>query len=170
MQIKVEAVTKEPRSYNGQVNWGVKLPGDGGWITFYREQPPKRGDTLDVNITERRGKDGKIYKDAFPVMPPLVELAKQPGQDNGTQPQPKVQQITWDDYREAAKAIHSLALEFEPDIPTTADEPGTYIDRAPARVGFINKALEHYVYGKFIVPKDDDGYVAPDDGDDTIPF
>ena len=83
-QIKVEAVTKEPRVFNNQVQWGVKLA-DNTWVTLYREAKPNKGDTLDVNINERRGKDGKTYRDAFPVMVPLTQQAglEKPKAGNG---------------------------------------------------------------------------------------
>lgn len=163
VQIKVEAVTKEPREYKGQKNWGVKLPGNAGWITLYREKQPTRGEVIDVNITERRGNNGVSYKDAFPVMPPLapepVEVKAAP------------KQITWDDYREVAKAAHNLALVLEPDEYTSEERLTALVrtDRSPARMAFVNTALIAYSNGKFIVPKEDDEYVAPSE-DEGAPF
>lgn len=81
--IKVEACTKEPRIWQGKTTWGVKTP-DKGWVTLYREQKPDRGEEIDVNITERKGKNGMIYVDAFPVMPPLaVQAGIEKPKENG---------------------------------------------------------------------------------------
>lgn len=170
--IKVEAHTKEPRVWKNQVQWGVKIQ-DGSWVTLHREKKPEKGETIDVNISERKGKNDMIYVDAFPVMPPLVQAIQQPAQQNGAEPvtPKKDERLTWDDYREVAKAAHNLALVLEPDEygDEIAGKALMRTDRSPARMAFVNTTLIAYSNGKFIVPKeDDDAYVPPED--DIPPF
>jgi hypothetical protein len=159
VQIIVEAVTKEPRIFKGQTQWGVKLPGNGGWVTLYREAKPAKGETIDVNITERRGNNGQSYKDAFPVMPPLapepVEVKAAP------------KQITWDSTREFIKAAHNVALVLEPD--EIDDGNAVRTDRSTARAAITNTLVIAYTSGKILVPDEADEYTPPP-ADEGAPF
>lgn len=128
VQIQVEAVTKEPRIFKGQTQWGVKLPGNAGWVTLYREAKPTKGEMIDVNITERRGNNGQSYKDAFPVMPPLA-----PQTDKETPSKPlfnqfimaeafdfwvmKVNELQWTDDAKASVLCSLLIATADKRIP-----------------------------------------------------
>lgn len=178
--IKVDAVTKEPRIWQNKTTWGVKRP-NGDWVTFYRDKKPERGEVLDVNITERNVK-GRIYVDAFPVMPPLAppEMIS----SNGTGP--KVDDTwSWDNGKKMpwegcivfAKAAHELALELEPDkigpetdVDGNVMSTGVTVDRSTARAAILNTLMIAYTGGKILVAKEEDDYVAPAVDDDIPPF
>ncbi len=170
--IKVEVCTKEPRIWQGKTTWGVKTP-DKGWVTLYREQKPERGEEIEVNISERKGKGGMVYVDAFPVQPPLaVRAGLEKPKENGAK------QITWDDYRNLAEAAHELASKLEPDEIKTYPfgEDGNdkeshllKVDRSTARAAILNTVMIAYSNGKFTVPKEEDSYVPPPE-DDLPPF
>lgn len=71
------AVTKEPREYQGKKSWGVK-DDHGQWWSLYVEQQPKRGDVFEVETKERTGKDGRVFRDAFPKAQPQAQAAPEP--------------------------------------------------------------------------------------------
>lgn len=175
-KITVEACTKEPRVYKGQVQWGVKLPGNGGWVTLYREKRPIKGEVIEVNITERQGYNGgPTYRDAFPVMPPLapVEKDKETAGQGDKEAEKKDERLKWDDVRAIAEAAHEMAMKMEPDLKDVepTEEGNRYamtVDRSKARIALVNTILIAFTSGKFIVPEVDD--MAPPADTDDVPW
>ncbi len=178
--IKVDAVTREPRIWQGKTTWGVKNP-NGEWVTLYREAKPAKGETIDVNITERNVK-GRLYVDAFPVMPPLAPPETTSSNGNGpkaddTWSQNSGKKVPWEGCIVFAKAAHELALELEPDsiraieLSDPNDSPGTIatIDRSTARAAILNTLMIAYTGGKILVAKEEDEYAPPPE-DEGAPF
>lgn len=110
MIITVDAVTKEPRVFNGQQQWGVKLP-NGEWITLVCGFRPSKGQQFDVAIKEKQGNDGRVFKTATIIAPapapaPQEQMpASQRGLTIGqpplsptAQPGPLNVKIKWDDW------------------------------------------------------------------------
>jgi len=112
--IIVDAVTKEPREYKGRKKWGVK-PVGGDWLSLYCDFKPERGQNFSVNITETKGKDGRIFKDAEIIGPapgvppppppqtPSVEAQFNQLKHNG--------KISWDDWTLAIRLIWDIVQD-----------------------------------------------------------
>jgi hypothetical protein len=168
MQITVEAVTREPRVFQGKTQWGVKLPGNGGWVTLYRDAKPVKGEVIEVNTTERHGKNGMVYVDAFPVMPPLAPSSNgaapthTTAADDTTWNNNTGKKVSWDAYRAMAEAAHELASKLEPDakrLGPNDDGMETFIslDRSTARAAILNTVMIAYSNGKiYVLAVDDD--------------
>ena len=77
MLITVDAVTKEPRVFQGQQQWGVKLP-NGEWITLQCGFRPAKGQQFDVAIKENQGKDGRVFKTATIIAPAPAQTPQEP--------------------------------------------------------------------------------------------
>jgi hypothetical protein len=181
VQIKVEAVARQSKVFNKQTTWGVKLAD--GWITLYRDAPPSKGDVLDVNITSRQDRNDpeKIWRDAFPVMPPLAppETISNNGagpvatKPDDTWSNNSGKKVPWEGCIVFAKAAHELALELEPDELDPGDQGDSArirTDKSVARAAILNTLMIAYTGGKILVPKDEaDEYVPPAE-DDIPPF
>lgn len=149
--ITVDAVTKEPRVFQGRKQWGVKLP-NGDWLSMECDFQPQRGQNFDVAIKET-SKNGKTYKNATivgpapsaqpappPAPPSLEAIAKEAF--NQLKPAsyalPPNGKISWDDWVSVAMAAGELAerLALEMD----------------ARGAFINTTMIAFSNGKLETP------------------
>lgn len=150
MQLQVTAVTKNPRTFNGKISWGVKDP-NGAWYSFYRGEAPVKGDTFEVIVKENQGKNGQVYRDAFPARlePPAATVqASSNGNGNGKYP--------WEDIERLAAMAHRLAMTFEPDGPDPEGPLDKVIsDRSQARASILNTIITRFCEGKIALPKDE---------------
>src|SRR3990167_7508865 len=62
--ITVAAVTKEPKVWNDETCWGVKV--GNGWMDLYVKDRPSKGQTFNVEVEDVEWK-GRPYKPARPV-------------------------------------------------------------------------------------------------------
>jgi len=182
MIITVDAVTKEPREYNGRKQWGVKLP-NGEWISVECDFQPVKGMQFDVAIKESY-KNGRSFKNATIIGPAPAPAAqpsvmadfnavkaesmamgqKPPQVQPAAQPAPSVAyssphasaKIPWWDW------VHVIRMSWDVAIET---------GMPPAEaVALINTTLIAYSNGKLEAPP------APLTGeeqapqDDDIPF
>ena len=148
--ITVDAVTKEPRVFQGQQQWGVKLP-NGEWITLQCGFRPSKGQQFDVAITEKQGKDGRVFKTATIIAPAPAQAPQQqerqvdrsptpsqPQLSPTAQPGPLNVKIKWDDW--------CMVLQSAWQAATDAGMP-------PAEaVAVVNTTLIAFSNGKLETP------------------
>ena len=116
MIIQVDAVTKEPRVFQGRKQWGVKLP-NGEWLSMECDFQPQRGQSFDVAIKET-SKNGKTYKNATivgpaPAAPPPAPPQQTPSveaQFNQIKQQASGK-ISWDDWTLAIRLIWDIVQD-----------------------------------------------------------
>jgi len=169
--ITVDAVTKEPRVFQGRKQWGVKLP-NGEWLSMECDFQPQRGQSFDVAIKETF-KNGKTYKNATivgpapaappPAPPSLEAIAKEAFNQlkpNSYAEAPRNSKISWDDW--------CLMIRASWQILSSLDLP-----HAEA-VAVISTTLIAFSNGKLETPVEagpvSDGAEAPEAKDDDIPW
>jgi len=161
MQLTVEAVTKAPRLFNGATIWGVKAP-DGTWYSLHQHDKPNKGDTLNVNVEQHHGKDGRAYLDAYPIIDRSRGVTIPDGTPAPAKPQAAQSNghIPWEDYRRMAEHAHMLAARLEPDGTETSQSDNnfqaTLIDRSAARAAILNTVMIAFSNGKIALPKQPD--------------
>lgn len=170
--ITVDAVTKEPRVFQGQQQWGVKLP-NGEWITLQCGFRPAKGQQFDVSIATNTGKDGRVFKTATIIAPAPAQAPQEqmPASQRGltigqpqlsptAQPGPLNVKIKWDDW--------CMVLQSAWQAATDAGMP-------PAEaVAVVNTTLIAYSNGKLETPIEagpvSNGDAVVDDPDDIPEF
>lgn len=151
--ITVGAVAKEPKIWNDETCWGVKV--GNGWMDLYVEPRPIKGATYVVEVEEIKSK-GRTYKHARPVKgtqptqaPQSATPQARPDQArNGNRATPFTQ--TFDAYATMARQAHALALELEPT-------PGA----ERARFGFVSTFLIAFGNGQIVLEADDEWGTTP---------
>ena len=136
--ITIGAVTKEPKVWNNETCWGVKVGND--WMDLYVENRPSKGQTFNVEVEEvvskgRTYKHARLIKGSQPTQAAATAKVTQGAQGLaqarppiGSRTTPYTQ--TFDTYATVAIKAHALARELEPG-------PGD----ARARVGLVNTFL-----------------------------
>jgi hypothetical protein len=170
--ITVDAVTKEPRVFNGRTKWGVK-PVGGDWLNLYCDFKPSKGQNFSVSIKETKGKDGRIFRDAeivgpapaqipqpIPPAPPTPQASVE-AQFNSLKPNiyaepPRSGKIPWSDWTLVIQATWEAAM--------LAQMP-------PAEaVALVNTTLIAYSNGKLETPIEAGPISDGDAKDDDIPW
>lgn len=79
--ITIGAVSKEPKNFNNETSWGIKV--GNSWMDFHptNGNKPVKGETYQVKIEDVQWK-GKTYQHAYPVKDATPVVTKQP--DNPT--------------------------------------------------------------------------------------
>jgi hypothetical protein len=150
MYLQIEAVTKEPRIFNGRTFWGVKSGGK--WFDFYQNEKPKTGFTYSVDISETVSKGKTYYKaeptpgTSAPAQPTPAPSANGNGAEPAPEPQePKDSRIPMDQWIAAMKAFHDVAIQLEPDTFEDREQGSAAaivtIDRSAARVSILQTCL-----------------------------
>ena len=153
--ITVAAVTKEPKVWNDETCWGVKV--GNGWMDLYVKDRPSKGQTYNVEIEEVQSK-GRTYLHARPVKgsqpaaaPAKVTQGAQTVAQARTSNNSGVHTQTFDTYAEVARKAHTLALELEPRQGAER-----------ARVALVSTFLIEFGYGHIALEAADEwGTTAP---------
>lgn len=160
MQLQVEAVTKAPRLFNGHTIWGVKCGAN--WYSLYQLKPPAKGETLNVTVESHKGRDGRDFLDAYPIIETPPAKA-QPAASNG--------HIPWEDYQRMAEHAHALAASLEPDTLGKGGENEELVvrtvDRSAARAAIVNTVMIAFSNGKIALPAASD---QPEGWQEEAPF
>ena len=147
MQVIIESVSDVKTDQRGTSS---KIKCSDGQSYYVNEDgTPLVGKTVELTSEEKTSAKGNKYKIGKIVK--VLEGAAAPS-SNG--------KVSWDEYKDIARAAHVLALELEPDVKE-ADMP--VLDRSAARVAFVQTILVALRDGRIALPK-------VEDGEDNIPF
>lgn len=127
-RIKVEAISKDSREYQGDVSWGVMYEKD-QWVNVHQAKKPIRGQVIEGEWKETPNRDGtKTFFDLYPTQgapnpPPTPPLPPAPAAQAPTEQPPQSEAfptIAGPTFRQVILAIQMIKAELGWDNMTAS--------------------------------------------------